>query len=58
MTLFTPFPWIGLGHLYHIFVYNMNNNNNNNNNNTRKGILPQVLWWFKHWGTKINTLNW
>ena len=27
MTLFTPFPWIGLGHLYHVFVYNVNNYN-------------------------------
>ena len=27
MSLFTPFLWIGLGHLHHIFVYNMNNNN-------------------------------
>ena len=25
MTLFTPFPWIGLGHLHHVFVYNINN---------------------------------
>ena len=24
MSFFNPIPWIGLGHLYHVFVYNMN----------------------------------
>ena len=47
MFVFTPFPWLGLGYLYHILCIILNNNNNNNNNNNDNNKMEKFGYFTK-----------